>query len=251
MTMISVMDLKATMNSNTNFENDPFGHAIHDYISGNETPDILVRSELCEDDIMPVSLLFRSYEEMPEPEKIALSKCRGHILDVGAGSGCHSFWLIENDFEVDAIELSKGAVDYHLSKGLKSRYVSFFDLKDERYDTLLFLMNGIGIGGMLNRLEETLTQAHKLLNDNGKVICDSSDLKYLYEDDEGGYWINLNVEYYGEYDYQMQYKNTVSEWFKWLYVDFDTLKNYAEKTGFEIVKLYDEDNHYLAELIKK
>lgn len=232
------------------FEKDPFGHAIHDFIAGNETPDIIVRSELCEDDIMPVNLLFRSYDEMPEPEKIALSRCKGKILDVGAGAGCHSLWLKENGFDVQAIELSKGAVEYHISKDLRSRFISFFDLKDEKYDTLLFLMNGVGIGGRIKNLHRTLSIAYDLLNEGGKILCDSSDLKYLYEDDEGGYWINLNVEYYGEYDYQMQYKDTESDWFEWLYVDFDTLKEYAENVGFKVEKLYDEDNHYLAELVK-
>lgn len=232
------------------FEKDPFGHAIHDFITGKETPDIIVRSELCDDDIMPVNLLFRDYAEMPEPEKIALNRCTGKILDVGAGAGCHSLWLKENSFDVEAIELSKGAVEYHIIKGLKSRYISFFDLENEKYDTLLFLMNGIGLGGRINQLAYTLSKAYDLLNDGGKVLCDSSDLKYLYEDDEGGYWINLNVEYYGEYDYQMQYKETEGEWFKWLYVDFETLREYAENTGFKVEKLYDEDNHFLVELVK-
>jgi hypothetical protein len=111
-------------------------------------------------------------------------------------------------------------------------------------------MNGIGVGGRIKNLKNTLQQAYDLTTPNGKVICDSSDLKYLYEDDEGGYWINLNAEYYGEYDFQMQYKETVSDWFEWLYVDFDTLKEYAELVGFKVEKLFDEDNHYLVELTK-
>jgi SAM-dependent methyltransferase len=232
------------------FDKDPFGHAIHDYIAGVETPDIIVRSELCEDDIMEVPLLFRSYEEMPEIEKIALSRCKGRVLDVGAGAGCHTIYLNDKGFDVQAIDLSQGAVEYHKLKGIKSRLINFFDLKNEQYDTLLFLMNGIGVGGRIKNLKNTLQQAYDLTTHDGKVICDSSDLKYLYEDDEGGYWINLNAEYYGEYDFQMQYKETVSDWFEWLYVDFDTLKEYAELVGFKVEKLFDEDNHYLVELTK-
>lgn len=232
------------------FDKDPFGHAIDDYVKGNSTPDIIVRSELCEDDSMEVALLFRAFDEMPELEQKALLRCTGKVLDVGAGSGCHSFWLKEKGFDVQAIDLSKGAVSHHLSKGLTSRYVDYFELKDEKYDTLLFLMNGIGIGGRLDKLDETLRQAYQLLNPGGKILCDSSDLKYLYEDDEGGYWVNLNAAYYGEYDYQMSYKDTDGEWFKWLYVDFETLKEYAEKASFSVELLHDEDNHFLVELIK-
>lgn len=233
------------------FEKDPFGHAIHDYVKGSPTPDIIVRSELCEDDSMEVELLFRDFEEMPELEQIALKRCSGKILDVGAGAGCHAKWLKQQGLEVSLIELSKGAVEYHITQELNSRCIDFFDLKGEQYDTLLFLMNGIGIGGELKNLERTLRQAYELTTPKGKVLCDSSDLRYLYEDDEGGYWVNLNAEYYGEYDFQMQYKETQGDWFKWLYVDFHTLSDCAEKVGFSVELLYDKDYHYLVELTKK
>jgi SAM-dependent methyltransferase len=233
------------------YANDPMGQAIQDFASGLPTPDIIVESELCEDDVMPVPLLFRSFDQMPEIEQLALSQCTGKILDIGSGSGCHALYLKEKGFDVHSIDLSPGAIDYQLAKGLNSRLVDFFELQHETYDTLLFLMNGLGIGGTLSRLEATLLKAKELLNPGGQLIGDSSDLKYLYEDDEGGYWIDLSAEYYGNFRYKMRYKNTEGDWFDWLYVDFDTLKNCAEKIGFSVELLFEKDNHYLVKLIKR
>ncbi len=89
------------------------------------------------------------------------------------------------------------------------------------------------------------------MNEGGKVLCDSSDIKYLYEDDEGGMWVDLNTTYYGNFKFQMKYKGHENEWFDWLYVDFDKMSETAERAGFLVNKIVDQDNQYLVELIKK
>lgn len=48
---------------------DPVGKAILDYSKSRKPADIIVHSDLCEDDIIPVEVLFRSYKEMPDLEK--------------------------------------------------------------------------------------------------------------------------------------------------------------------------------------
>jgi 2-polyprenyl-3-methyl-5-hydroxy-6-metoxy-1,4-benzoquinol methylase len=101
------------------YAKDPMGQAIQDFANGLDTPDIIVESELCEDDVMPVPLLFRSFDEMPEIEQLALSHCTGKVLDVGAGSGCHAIYLKEKGVSVSAIDLSPGAIDFQISKGIE------------------------------------------------------------------------------------------------------------------------------------
>jgi hypothetical protein len=109
-------------------------------------------------------------------------------------------------------------------------------------------MNGIGIAGTLSNLEKTLLHAKKLLNAGGKIYCDSSDIKYLYQDEDDSLWINLNAEYYGNFKFQMKYKKEVGPWFDWLYVDFDSLFKAAKNTGFTALRILEKDDHYLAEL---
>lgn len=240
-----------TMTSIINIEtgNDPLGKAILDFKSNQKSQDIIVSSDICDDDIIPSEYLFRSFEQMPEIEKIALSLCHGKVLDVGAGAGIHSTYLMEKGFDVEAIDISLGAVDYMKSKGINAYQANFFELNDDvKFDSLLMLMNGIGIAGELNKLSATLLHAKKRLNPNGTIICDSTDIKYLYEDEEGGYWVDFNSEYYGNFNFQMSYKDQKTDWFKWLYVDFDTLKNEAERIGFSARKIMEVDDQYLAEL---
>jgi SAM-dependent methyltransferase len=227
---------------------DPIGKAITDFSRSKRPDDIIVCSEICEDDIIPIEVLFRNEDEMPELEVLALQNATGKILDVGAGAGTHANYLQNMGKDVTAIDISEGAVAFMQTQGLKSKKVDFFDLKDEKFDTILMLMNGIGIAGTLSNLEKTLEHAKSLLNPGGKILCDSSDIKYLYEDEDGSLWVNLNQEYYGNFRFQMKYKKETGPWFDWLYVDFDSLFNAAKNVGLKAVRLYDKDDNYLAEI---
>ena len=227
---------------------DPIGFAIQEYAKKKRPEDIIVSSDICEDDIIPVEVLFRSFDEMPEIEKQALSRVKGKVLDAGAGAGVHALYLQDSGFKVDAIDVSEGAVNYMKSVGLNASKTNFFSIKDKKYDTILMLMNGIGIAGKLSNLERTLLHAKSLLQAGGKILCDSSDIRYLYEDEDGALWIDLNSEYYGNFRFQMKYKKEKGPWFDWLYVDFDSLFQAAKKVGLKAIRVMEDNDHYLAEL---
>lgn len=72
---------------------------------------------------------------------------------------------------------------------------------------------------------------------------DSSDLRYLFEEEDGSFSIDLSGTYCGEIDFQMQYKDVKGESFDWLYIDFQTLELYAAEYGFK-VELVAQGMHY-------
>ncbi len=230
------------------FDKDPIGYAIQDFAENGFSENITVMADLCDDDVMPVEYLFRNEEMMPELETIALSKCKGKILDVGAAAGCHAYLLDKQGLDVKTIDTSKGAVEHLLSLGIPAQNISFYSV-NEQYDTLLILMNGIGIAGKLAGLPRFLEQIKKCLKPDGIALCDSTDLSYLYEEDDGSVWVDLNAKYHGEMQFKMRYKGVESDWFDWLYIDFDLLHKYAEEAGLkcELVHNGDADN-YLAQL---
>lgn len=226
---------------------DPMGRIILDYSKDKIERHIIVESEICDDDVIEASYLFRSYEEMHPVEQIALEQCVGSILDIGAGAGIHTRYLQDKGFDVKAIDLSLGAVEYMKSQGLNAQLQDFYNVTDQ-YDTLLMMMNGIGIAGSLKNLERTLLQAKKMLRENGQLLFDSTDIKYLYMDDDGGMWIDLNTEYYGNFNFRMHYEDQSTDWFDWLYIDFDKLEETANKLNLKVEKLFEEDNQFLARI---
>ena len=226
---------------------DPLGRIILDYSKDKVERQVTVESEICEDDFIDASYLFRTYEEMPKMEQIALEHCSGSVLDIGAGAGFHSNYLRDKGFEIKAIDVSPGAVEFMKSQGLNAEVQDFYEVT-EQYDTLLMMMNGIGIAGSLENLERTLLQAKKMLRENGQLLFDSTDIKYLYMDDDGGMWIDLNTEYYGNFNFRMHYKDQSTDWFDWLYIDFDKLQEAANKLNLKVEKLYEEDKQFLARI---
>lgn len=223
---------------------DPMGAAIYDYHKNGKADTLVVRSSMFDDDEIPVADLFRSFEDMPFLEQKALELAHGRILDVGAGSGCHSIALMKMGKDVTAIDISPLSVQVMLDRGVQARQVNFYDpAYDEKFDTVLMLMNGTGIIGNLDNIGNFFTRIKAILQPDGSVLIDSSDLRYLFEEEDGSLMIDLADDYYGQLDYQMQYKGVVGEPFDWLYLDFNTLAYYAEENGFK-AELVAEGEHY-------
>lgn len=226
--------------------------AMKAYYHENDTTEIIVHSPDFDDDTIPVDYLFRDYKNMPPLERKALDLCTGRVLDVGCGAGSHGLYLQqERSLKVTGIDISKGAIEIASLRGLKdARHQNFFELKDEKFDTILFLMNGTGIIGRLNRLDDFFNHTRKLLNPGGRVILDSSDLQFLFDaDEEGGIWVDIAGGYYGELKFRISYKGETSDEFDWLYLDFNSLELAAAKNNFscELIKK-GEHYDYLAEL---
>lgn len=223
---------------------DPMGAAIYDFHK-NGTADVLrVFSSQFEEDEIPVADLFREYDDMPELERIALDEASGEILDVGAGSGCHSVALMKMGKSAVAIDISPLSVEVMKERGVDALQVNLYDESfDRKFDTVLMLMNGTGIIGNLDNMPVFFERMKQLLKPGGSILIDSSDLRYLFEEEDGSLMIDLADDYYGQLDYQMQYKDVSGEPFDWLYVDFDTLAFYAEESGFD-AELLAEGEHY-------
>ena len=226
-------------------DKDPMGAAILDNQKSGRAERLRVLSSMFEEDEMPVKHLFRKVEEMPMLEQKGLQLTKGRVLDIGAGSGCHTLTLQEKGLEVKAIDISPLSCEAMELRGVKdAECINLFDEHLETgFDTILLLMNGTGIAGKIEHLPALFQRLKALLNPGGQILIDSSDLKYIYENEDGSFDINLNGAYYGEVDYQMIYKDVKGDRFDWLYVDFPLLKSIAETCGLH-GELVAEGEHY-------
>ena len=223
---------------------DPMGAAIYDFHKNGKAGKLIVHSSMFDDDEIPVADLFRKFDKMPALEQKALECATGNILDVGAGSGCHTLALQEMGKKCLAIDISELSVKVMQERGVDVRLVNLYDESFVgQFDTILMLMNGTGIIGRLENMQKFFDRIKYLLAPGGRVIVDSSDLRYLYEEEDGSLMIDLADEYYGLLDYQMEYKGILGEPFDWIYVDFETLSYYAEQNGFK-AEMIAEGEHY-------
>lgn len=232
---------------------DLMGKAIWDFYHTNIPADILTETSISDIDELPVEYLFRDLDEMNHIEQKALQFSKGKILDIGSGAGSHSLYLQnEKKLDVLALDISPKSVEVCKLRGIKKTWCgNILEFSDESFDTILLLMNGTGIFQSLNVIDVYLQKLHSLLNKNGQILIDGTDILYMYDRDEDGGICVPSENYYGEVDYFIHYKNDTENPMKWLYLDFDTLKNAAENNGFKVEKILQEEYSYLARLVKK
>lgn len=236
---------------------DLFGKAILDYQTNNSPEDLITETSISEEDEMSVAYLFRSFDEMPKIEQKALQLSKDKVLDIGCGAGSHALYLQEKGFDVTPIDISENAVKACELRGLKNVKVQdVLDLDSEKkYDTILLLMNGTGIFGTLENCSKYLLKLKSLLKENGQILIDSSDIIYMFdeddsEDSEGGFWIPADG-YYGELTFTISYKEEKEESFPWLYLDYNTLQNACFDNGLQCELIVEGDHFdYLAKLTK-
>jgi len=222
---------------------DILGQAVLDYYNDTYTEDIIVHSSIAEDDILPIPYLFRPYIKMPLIEQKALQLCKGKTLDIGSGAGSHSIWLQEQGIDTTALDISEGCGTLSRKRTLKKIITTPVLNHQGQYDTLLILMNGTGIFEEISKVNTYLQHLKTLLKPNGQILIDGSDIKYMFETEDGGYWVDIHNTYYGEVTMAMSYKGQRSNDFKWLYLDFNTLQEYAKKNEL-LCELILEGNHY-------
>ena len=224
---------------------DVFGQALQDQFTKGKADTLHLYTSLGDLEEMPLDLFFRTEEEMPELETYALELCRGKILDIGAGVGSHALSLQERSFDVTALDISPAACEIMQQRGVKKIMCGDVrTLELEKYDTLLMLMNGIGVFGKISGFLGFLERAKSLLNEGGQLLFDSSDISYAYEGST-----TPKGHYFGEVSYQYEYKGNKGEWFDWLFIDQATLISTAYQAGWTCEVLYvDENDQYLARL---
>jgi SAM-dependent methyltransferase len=229
---------------------DLFGQAILDFQTNNAPEDLVTETNISEADAMSVAYLFRTYNEMPKLEKKALQLAKGKILDVGCGAGSHSLYLQAKGFDVTAIDISENAIKACQLRGIKNaRTHHLMALQDEKFDTILLLMNGTGIFRTLAETSQFLQKLKSLLTPNGQILIDSSDIIYMFDQDEDGAYLIPADGYYGELTFTVSYKGQTEDTFPWLYLDYNTLQNAAHANGL-VCELVLEGKHfdYLAKL---
>lgn len=223
------------------------GQAIYDHYFRKPKARLWIHNTYGNKEQMDVSIYLRQPAAMPFLEQLALQNCQGKILDIGAGAGSHTLVLQQQKFDVTALEISPAAAMVMQSRGVEKIVVEdIFTYQQNRYNTLLLLMNGIGLCATLNGLQQFLAHAKNLLLPGGKIIFDTSDVSYVYD-----VMPEAMPHYYGEIKYRYAYKKTMTPWFTWLYIDRHTLAKTIEPDWQMKILAEDDADQYLVQLLLK
>lgn len=226
--------------------NDVLGSAIESYfLNGVDTP-IRVFINKHEEPGMYPSLFFRAYKNMLNYEKISMKACKGKILDLGCAAGCHALYLQNKGFDVTAVELSEKSYRVARARGvMKIINTDWRNLKLKNFDTVLVLMNGMGLAESPAELKDMLKTLKSFLTPSGSILIDSTDVTYAKAD-----WPMLDSEYFGKVQFELKNKGK-TQCFPWLFVDFEMAVKTAESVNLCVEVLERAKNgHFLLRLSK-
>ena len=117
----------------------------------------------------------------------------------------------------------------------------------EIYDTVILLMNGSMIAETLSGLNRLLTSVSTVLEPQGALILDSTDLRDAEDKDEG----QDQDRYIGELQYQLRVGEQAGDVFPQLFVDPGTLEARARIAGWDMEVIWrGPGGRYLARLGK-
>jgi SAM-dependent methyltransferase len=227
----------------------PHEAAMQAFHRGRHDAAIVVYDDFACDEV-PISYFFRTPDQFPPYEHIALNRCRGHVLDVGAGSGCHALALQARGLRVTAIEVLPGLVKILRDRGVRDAQVAtWMDLAAGPFDTVLMMMNGLGLAETLPGLRRFLRRARSLVRPGGQVLADSTDVRVRMVPEaarKGS--LRVDGRNPGELHFQLEFRGRKGPPFAQLYVDAETLDRHARREGWacKIIQAPDEYGHYLA-----
>lgn len=250
----------------------PYGRALHDYHFGGRTDAaVVLRSSLGEEDRVPMSLFFRGEGPGEGPlfpwEGHALSLCRGHVLDAGAGAGSDTLLLQTRGLRVTAIDLVEDAVAVMRDRGVAdARQGDLFRLEAGPFDTVLMMMNGFGPAGSLPGLDRLLQRLRHLVKPDGQVLADVAEALPERSRPEvsgapsgtpesgatDGGWPPPESGYAGEAWISLQYDGPPGPPFPELYLDLETLTRDAGRAGWLVQVAYESaEGVYLVRLVER
>ncbi|MHA1234748.1 MAG: class I SAM-dependent methyltransferase [Promethearchaeota archaeon] len=197
---------------------DLFGRVLYDYwVKGDKSSTLYFRENKKKKFPVEISRYFRSYEDLSNIEKKAISLSSGRILDVGCATGYHVPALMEQG-EVDAIDISDYAIKVAKENGIENCHVGdIFKYKPyKKYNTITLFENNIGLAGTVSKTRKLIKVLGRLLKEDGQIICEIVRTRTVDT------WTVLLTPLWD---------GVVGKSFKWLHFSVNFLSRMAEKYG--------------------
>ncbi len=232
----------------------PYGCALRAFWEGDKDAELTMIRDDGREERVPVQVFFREPGDFSTIDKKAIELCKGHVLDVGAGTGVHSLVLQKKGFRVTAIDVCTEAVAIMVQRGVvNARCTDVLEFNGGPFDTILMMGHGIGMVETIEGLDRFLAIAAGLITRGGQILLDSMDVRLTSDLNNLAYQEanRRSGHYVGEIRLLFAHQETRGPYCGWLHLDAETLEKHAEQAGWKSDLVLQQDAvNYLARLTR-
>ncbi|MCX6647372.1 MAG: class I SAM-dependent methyltransferase [bacterium] len=233
---------------------DAFGQAFLDHMkSGSEVMTKIVRVEDGNVEDHPISIYFQTFDEWNPLDRALMQWVKGRVLDVGVGAGRVALYLQEQGFDVVGIDLSPGAIETCVKRGVKdARLHNILESPlDEKFDAILMLGYNLGIAATHANVAPYLDRMKSMLNPGGRIIFNQVNWQRTEKPEHLKF--HEAMRKIGRYPVEMTLKivyGKLEETFGWCLTSQEELVDIAKTVGLKPEAIIDCGGIYGAVLIE-
>lgn len=229
---------------------DAYGQEIWAFFQGKKSFEVVERDDGFVDVSGGAPAYFAEFKDWPKIQKQAIKYAKGKVLDLGAGAGRVSLYLQKRGFDVVAIDKSPLAIKVCKIRGVKHAKVlpieKISTFKTSTFDTILMFGNNFGLFGSFKKAKTLLKKFHKITSPNALIIAESVD-PYKTEDPVHLQYLKFNKKrgrMPGQLRIRIRFRNYVGDWFDYLLVSKQEMKEILKDTGWKVKKFIGDYNYF-------
>ena len=236
---------------------DAYGQEVWAFFQGKESYEVVERDDGFVNFSGGALAYFAEFKDWPKIQKQAIKYAKGKVLDVGAGAGRVSLYLQKRGFDVVAIDNSPLAIKVCKERGVKHAKVLPIEkigtFKPNTFDTILMFGNNFGLFASFKKAKTLLKKFHKITSPSALIITENSD-PYKTED-------SVHLQYHkfnkkrgrmpGQLRIRIRFRNYVGDWFDYLLVSKQEMKEILKDTGWKVKKFIGAGDRMYSAIIEK
>lgn len=236
---------------------DAYGQAVWAFFQGKESYEVVERDDGFVGLSGGAKDYFQDFKDWPKIEKQAIKLAKGNVLDIGAGAGRNSLYLQKRGFNVTAIDNSPLSIKVCKKRGVKHAKVlpveKISTFKPNTFDTVIMFGNNFGLFGSFKKAKTLLKKLHKITSPSALMLVESNDV-YKTNDPVHLSYHKFNEKrgrMPGQLRIRIRFKEYIGDWFDYLLVSKDQMKEILKGTGWKIRKFIDSGKSIYIAIIEK
>ena len=240
---------------------DAYGHTYWNYMKGLTSFSVVERSDGYVNVDAGFKEAFATYKDWDRHDKDAIKHANGRVLDIGCGAGRVGRYMQEKGQPYFGIDNSPLSIRVCKQRGVKDVKIMPIEgigsFKEGTFGSVVMLGNNFGLFGSLEKARRLLKQMYRITTATGLIVTETRD-PYITDNPVHFRYHKENIKkgrMGGQLKLRIRFMQYSTDWFDYLYVSRDEMRELLEGTGWRVKKFflsrnYRTDGEYAAVIVK-